>query len=156
MRVFYILRDDLPLLYSALKERSYTIYELNGLKIQDKQSFFAESLRSLPMGDADATKEPAVSGWDGFADFFWQGFSQQSGKKSAVLWQDADNLHEKDSITLQQAIEVMGEVIEDIYSEESGLYARPLDLILLLIGHGERYRSFTGDILDTLPSTDFD
>ena len=58
-------------LQSTLTDQGFALYLLDGQRIIDKSSFFAEASRSLPMGDSEPDHDnrwrSQISGWDAFS-----------------------------------------------------------------------------------------
>lgn len=133
-------------LESTLTEQGFALYLLDGQRIIDKSSFFAEASRSLPMGDSEPGHDnlwrSQISGWDAFADFLTQGLANAGSDKIAILWQAEGQGNQASDFSPHEALAVISDVADDLRDLESGMVDRPVDVRIFLIGSGPDYLPF--------------
>lgn len=120
-----------------LRESGFTVFELNGKQVEDAQSFFAESIKILP-------QDPQLNGninWDAFTDSLWGGLANLGQDRVAIIWTNADRMLEHGLQDLLVASGCFEHIASTMATTKYGL-ARPVQLLVVLVGEGNNFKPF--------------
>src|SRR6266404_6912964 len=130
-----VSQEALARLRSFLNDNGFSIFELDGTKIDDAPSFFIESAKKLP-------QDPSLSGnvnWDAFIDSIWGGLAELGKERVAFIWTNDQRMLEhglKDLLTANGCLE---HIASTMNTTKYGI-SRPVKLLVFLVGEGNNFK----------------
>jgi hypothetical protein len=113
------------------------VYSLDSTVVTDKQSFLGELSRRLGIA--------SVKKWDAAADLLWQQLMEQTAKRVAVVWENADAMFDGRLQLLFDCIEFLSDVGRIAERQEVTVDNHPVLLRIVLFGNGDNFVAWGGE-----------
>lgn len=92
---------------ASFKSEGWKIYELDGLEIRDKQSFF-EAVRSVVPLDPPLASNRS---WDALSDSLSSGLMETPEQQVAIIWSESARMAARDPQQYDIAIQVLEDIV---------------------------------------------
>lgn len=98
MPIDLITNEECNQLKTKLERDGFLVFVLDASKCTNEEQFFEACRNSWPMGQASRDQSEAFLlstnwNWNGFADFFWQGLLENSGRQLAYFAISTEAIH---------------------------------------------------------------
>jgi len=129
-------KKDVNYYKNFLIKNGVRVYEINGDKIKDADSFFKQIIGILPQ---DPPLDPnGAMNLDAFVDSIWGGLDRlldsRRVDKVAIVWNDINNIIEHDLNDLLKIIESFQDLSKSLSTTEYGL-SKPISLSVYLFAN---------------------
>jgi hypothetical protein len=127
---------DRDVLHREFVQAGYVVYHLDGAKIHDEKSFFAEAYRVLPFDPpASIVRYP---NWDSFEDALIGGIALLGATKVAIIWSDVEKMFDHGLKDLLEAYDCFLGMARAAYDPEVGI-SPPVAFAIVLTGFGRSF-----------------
>jgi hypothetical protein len=129
--------QSLDALEEILREMDYKVYELDGSRIEDAQTFFQIATDVLPL-DPPLTQGGQVN-WDALSDSMWGGLDRLGEPRVAIVWTRAERMLDHGLPDLLVASTCFQDVAVSVHSPQDGI-STIVDLLVFLVGEGDNFK----------------
>ncbi len=128
--------QSLNALKSMLQMMAYKVFEIDGSRIEDAQTFFQIAKKVLPL-------DPPISGrvnWDALSDSMWGGVDRLGEPRVAYVWTNVERMLDRGLYDLLMASSCFQDVAVSVHDPQHGI-STVVDLLVFLVGEGNNFRA---------------
>ncbi len=130
--------QSLDALETVLREMDYKIFEINGSRIEDAETFFLIATDVLPL-DPPLTLGGRVN-WDALSDSMWGGLDRLGEPRVAIVWTRAERMLDHGLSDLLIASYCFRDVAISVHDPQTGI-STIVDLLIFLVGEGNNFKA---------------
>ncbi len=126
--------QSLDALETVLREMDYKVFEIDGSRIEDAQTFFQIAKNILPL-------DPPTSGrvnWDALSDSVGGGLDLLGEPRVAFVWTRVERMLDHGLSDLLMASYCFRDVAISVHDPQTGI-STIVDLLIFLVGEGNNF-----------------